>query len=222
MKLTIAFKKFELKYYLLLFLPQKSTFRVKTWSKRHKIQNITPLKNPFAEKERRPWPIFCMDMGGVCINLMEKQTKPKYHGMECTIVFYINLINQNPHTNGFLVCKYLLSNQKAYLLHIKLTSAGWYFLDELFCPITTIPHDEITNSIKRQNYELCLHQAASGPCTTVETSGGLDKMTLIKADCCSEVGMMNQPTAAMVMTSAEIGHHYYSPSDFPPPIGDDE
>ena len=117
---------------------------------------------------------------------------------------------------------YLLSNQKDYLLHIKLTSAGWYFLDELFCPIATIPHDEITNSIKRQNYELCLHQAASGPCKTVETSWGLEKMTLIKADCCSEVGMINQPTAAMVMTSAEIGHHYYSPSDFPPPIGDDE
>ena len=44
-------------------------------------------------------------------------------------------------------------------------------------------------------------------------------MAQIKADC-SEVGMIKQP-AAKVMTSAEIGHHYYSLLDFPPPIGDE-
>ena len=127
MKLTITFKKFELKYYLLLFLPQKSTFWVKTWLKRHKIQNITPLKNPFAEKEHQPWPIFCMDMGGVCINLMEKQTKPKYHGMESTKVFYINLINQNPHTNGFLLCTYYqIKKIIYYILNLRVQDGTFW------------------------------------------------------------------------------------------------
>ena len=40
----------------------------------------------------------------------------------------------------------VLGSYNNQIKEIKLTSAGWYFVDELFCPTATVVHDEITNS----------------------------------------------------------------------------